>query len=293
MPARWCLPIYDTVTLDLLAGPDGDKRHRLRANGSVLVKPGFLAVYQDADQGDDGDRILPAMKEGEQIELQKVRPDQHFTEPPPRFSEASLVKTLEEYGIGRPSTYANIISTLVNREYVELESRRFRPTDIGKIVIGFLTDHFARYVDYDFTARLEDDLDAVSRGEKDWVPLLKGFWSPFKELVTDKDESVSREQVAKARDLGTDEKTGKPVSVRMGRFGPFVQIGSKDDEEKPKFAGLRPGQKMDEITMADAMELFKLPRKLGETPGGRTRVGEHRSLRSLREVRQQVRFDQG
>ncbi len=260
--------VYDTVTLDLLAGPDGEKRHRLRANGSVLVKPGFLKAYHGTDKGEDGDRILPAMKEGEQIELLKIRPEQHFTEPPPRYSEASLVKALEEYGIGRPSTYANIISTLINREYVELESRRFRPTDVGKIVNGFLTDHFARYVDYEFTARLEDDLDAVSRGEKEWIPLMRGFWSPFKKLVTDKDKSVTREEVARSRELGSDEKTGKPVSVRMGRFGPFVQIGSKYDDEKPRFAGMRPGQKMDEITLADAMELFKLPRALGATPEG-------------------------
>ncbi len=260
--------LYDTVVLDLLAGPDGEKRNRLRANGSVLVKPGFLAVYKDKSDGAEGDRILPPMQQGEQIELLKVRPEQHFTEPPPRFSEASLVKALEEYGIGRPSTYANIISTLVNREYVELESRRFRPTDVGKIVNGFLTEHFERYVDYDFTARLEDDLDAVSRGEKDWLPLMKNFWSPFKKRVADKDKSVTREQVAKARQLGTDPKTGKPVSVRMGRFGPFVQIGSKEDEDKPKFAGLRPGQKMDEVTLDDALELFKLPRKLGATPEG-------------------------
>ncbi len=260
--------LYDTVTLDLLAGPDGEQRNRLRANGSVLVKPGFLAVYKDKNDGAEGDRILPPMQEGEEIDLLKIRPEQHFTEPPPRYSEASLVKALEEYGIGRPSTYANIISTLVNREYVELESRRFRPTDVGKIVNSFLTDHFERYVDYEFTARLEDDLDAVSRGEKDWIPLMETFWSPFQERVADKDQSVTREQVAKARQLGTDPKTGKPVSVRMGRFGPFVQLGDKDDEEKPKFAGLRPGQKMDEITMEDAMELFKLPRKLGETPEG-------------------------
>ncbi|NNF51599.1 MAG: type I DNA topoisomerase, partial [Gammaproteobacteria bacterium] len=260
--------VYDTVTLGLLAEDKQGAAIRLRANGSVLVKPGYLAVYKDKAESAGGDRILPPMQEGEDIDLLKVRPDQHFTEPPPRFSEASLVKVLEEYGIGRPSTYANIISTLVSREYVELENRRFRPTDVGKIVNGFLTDHFDRYVDYDFTARLEDDLDAVSRGEKDWVPLMENFWSPFKERVTDKDKSVTREQVAKARNLGTDAKSGKPVSVRMGRFGPFVQIGSKDDEEKPKFAGLRPGQKMDEITLEDAMELFKLPRKLGETPEG-------------------------
>jgi DNA topoisomerase-1 len=178
------------------------------------------------------------------------------------------VKTLEEYGIGRPSTYASIIATLRNREYVEMDGKRFIPTDIGRIVNAFLTEHFTQYVDYDFTARLEDDLDAISLGQKDFGPLLEGFWKPFSTLVEDKEQSVSREQAAQARDLGTDPKSGKPMTVRMGRYGPFVQIGTKDDEEKPKFAGLRPGQKMNDITREEALELFKLPRKLGETAGG-------------------------
>ena len=263
--------VFDTVAIDLAAG-DLDEGHRFRANGSVLVEPGFMSVYKegrdDAGIDDDGDRLLPEVLEGDVISLDELRPEQHFTEPPPRFTEASLVKTLEEYGIGRPSTYASIIATLKNREYVEIDSKRFFPTDIGRIVIGFLTEHFAQYVDYDFTARLEDDLDSVSLGEKDWVPLLESFWGPFKKLCVDKEESVTREQVAQARELGTDPKSGKPMTVRMGRYGPFVQIGTKDDEEKPKFAGLRPGQKMNDITLKDALELFKLPRKLGETPDG-------------------------
>ena len=263
--------VFDTVAIELAAGP-GDDGHRFRANGSILVEPGFMAVYKEghdeAGKEDDGDRLLPNIEEGDVISLDELRPEQHFTEPPPRFTEASLVKTLEEYGIGRPSTYANIIATLKNREYVEIDSKRFFPTDIGRIVNGFLTDHFAQYVDYDFTAKLEDELDEVSLGKKDWVPLLDQFWKPFKALCNDKEDSVTREQVAQARELGTDPKSGKPMTVRMGRYGPFVQIGTKDDEEKPKFAGLRPGQKMNEITMEEALELFKLPRKLGETPDG-------------------------
>ena len=262
--------VFDTVAIDLAAGPEDDG-HRFRANGSILVVPGFMAVYQegrDDNKDDDGDRLLPDISEGDIIKLDELRPEQHFTDPPPRFTEASLVKTLEEYGIGRPSTYANIIMTLKNREYVEMDAKRFMPTDIGRIVIGFLTDHFPQYVDYDFTARLEDDLDAVSLGEKDWVPLLENFWKPFHKLCVDKETSVSREQVAQSRELGIDPKSGKPVTVRMGRYGPFVQIGTKDDEEKPKFAGLRPGQKMNDVTLEEAFELFKLPRKLGETPDG-------------------------
>ena len=263
--------VFDTVTLEFAAGPDSDDGHRFRANGQVLVEAGFMAVYQegrDDASNDDSDRLLPEIAQGDVISLDVLRPEQHFTEPPPRFTEASLVKTLEEYGIGRPSTYASIIATLKNREYVEMDGKRFHPTDIARIVNGFLTEHFTQYVDYDFTARLEDDLDAVSLGEKQLVPLLEDFWKPFSDLVDEKEESVTREQVAMARELGTDPKSGKPVTVRMGRYGPFVQIGTKDDEEKPKFAGLRPGQKMNDITLDDAMELFKLPRKLGETHDG-------------------------
>lgn len=267
--------VFDTVALEFAPGAtdpaSADDSHRFRANGSVLVEPGFMAVYhegKDDSKDDDGDRLLPEISVGDVINLDVLRPEQHFTEPPPRFTEASLVKTLEEYGIGRPSTYASIIGTLKNREYVEMDAKRFIPTDIGRIVIGFLTEHFSKYVDYDFTARLEDDLDAISLGDKDLVPLLEGFWKPFHDLVEDKEQSVTREQVAQARELGTDPKSGKPVTVRMGRYGPFVQIGTKDDEDKPKFAGLRPGQKMGDIDLATAMELFKLPRKLGETSDG-------------------------
>ena len=262
--------VFDTVAIEMAVGPE-DAGHRMRANGSVLVEPGFMAVYQegkDDSKDDDGDRLLPEIAEGDTIKLEELRPEQHFTEPPPRFTEASLVKTLEEYGIGRPSTYASIIATLKNREYVDMDAKRFTPTDIGRIVIGFLTEHFTQYVDYDFTARLEDDLDEVSLGHKDWVPLLDDFRRPFTKLCEEKEESVTREQVAQARELGTDPKSGKPVTVRMGRYGPFVQIGTKDDEEKPKFAGLRPGQKMNDIDLETAMELFKLPRKLGETEDG-------------------------
>ncbi len=206
--------------------------------------------------------------EGERVDLLALRPEQHFTEPPPRISEASLVKALEEYGIGRPSTYAAIISTLLAREYAVLDSRRFKPTDIGRIVNRFLTRHFTQYVDYDFTARLEDDLDAVSRGEEDWLPLMRGFWAPFKQLVEEKAENVSRQEAVQGRELGLDPKTGKPVSVRMGRFGPFAQIGAKDDPDKPRFASLRPDQRMDTITLDEALALFQLPRDLGTTSEG-------------------------
>ncbi len=265
--------IFDTVAVDMLAGADGPARHVLRANGSTLIKAGYIAVYQEGRDDavdDDSDHMLPAMQVGEPVRLVALHPEQHFTEPPPRYTEASLVKALEEHGIGRPSTYASIISTLRDREYVEIDNRRFTATDIGRIVGRFLTEHFHRYVEYGFTAAMEDELDAVARGEELWTTPLAKFWKPFIRQVELIEKSVSREQVAQARELGTDPASGKPVTVRMGRFGPFVQIGTKDDVEKPRFAGLRPGQKMDTLQLADAFELFKLPRTLGETAAGET-----------------------
>lgn len=209
----------NTVAVDLEAG----EGNVFRANGSTLVKPGFMTVYQEgsddrADE-DDKEKLLPPMEVDQQVTMEELRREQHFTEPPPRYTEASLVKTLEAYGIGRPSTYASIISTLVTREYAVLEKRRFTPTDVGRVVIKFLSQHFARYVDYDFTARLEDDLDAVSRGERDWKPLLKEFWTEFKEQVDSK-EDVERPGV----ELMDEDcpKCGQKVAKRLGRNGYFI-----------------------------------------------------------------------
>ena len=259
--------VINTVAVDFACGAGA----QLRANGSTIVKKGFIALYSEGEddrkqeQGDAaGDKKLPAMQPGDAVPLLKIRPEQHFTEPPPRYSEATLVKTLEEHGIGRPSTYAAIISTLRNREYVEMVKKRFVPTDTGRSVNSFLSQNFADYVDYDFTARLEDKLDAVSRGEKEWLPLLREFWEPFHNQVKDKEQKVSRE----ARMLGTDPKSGRPVSVRMGRYGAFVQIGSREDEDKPKFASLRAEQSMYTIELEQALELFRLPRELGVSEEG-------------------------
>jgi len=266
----------NTVSVDLSAGSE----HVFRASGTTVVVAGFLAVYEEgkdnksAEDEDEG-RKLPAMKPGDRVPLERILAEQHFTQPPPRFTEAALVKALEEYGIGRPSTYASIIQTLLFRKYVEMEGRSFRPSDVGRAVSKFLSSHFTRYVDYDFTAKLEDELDAVSRGEEDWIPLMSRFWEPFKELVEDKKESVDRAEASGARELGTDPKTGKPVSVRLGRFGPYAAIGStaEDAEDKPKFASLRPGQSMHTITLEEALELFLMPRSLGQDKGEEVSVG--------------------
>ncbi len=255
-----------TVAADLACGDAG----MFRANGSTVIDPGFMLVYregQDDKKIESDEKELPPLEEGDVLPLKAIRPEQHFTEPPPRYTEASLVRTLEEYGIGRPSTYASIISTLVYREYVELDKKRFEPTDVGMIVSRFLTEHFTQYVDYDFTAKLEDELDSVARGEEDWVPLLKQFWGPFKELI-DAKADLSRDEVSQDRILGTDPASGKPILVRLGRYGPMAQIGDRDDEDKPRFASLQAGQKIDKITLEEALLLFKLPRDLGETPEG-------------------------
>ncbi|HFB98319.1 MAG TPA: DNA topoisomerase I, partial [Bryobacterales bacterium] len=156
------------------------------------------------------------------VRLKKIRSEQHFTEPPPRFNEASLVKALEEYGIGRPSTYASIISTLQDRGYVVLEKKRFHPTDVGRIVNKFLSNYFTRYVDYEFTAHLEDELDAVARGEEEWVPLLRKFWRPFKDKIDETDKNVKRSDVTQEEIDENCPKCGEKLSIRLGRHGRFI-----------------------------------------------------------------------
>ncbi|MGZ8195543.1 MAG: type I DNA topoisomerase [Methylosarcina sp.] len=222
-----CQMIHATlnvIAVDLTCGDSG--QHVFRATGSSIAIPGFMAVYlegkDDSAESDDKESFLPAMEEGRPVPLNDIIAGQHFTEPPPRYGEASLVKALEEHGIGRPSTYASIISTLQNREYVTLENKRFYPTDVGRIVNKFLTEHFTKYVDYDFTAKLEDDLDAVSRGEKDWVPLMGEFWRPFTSLIQDKDESVQRKDVTQEAIDENCPECGSPLSIRLGRNGRFI-----------------------------------------------------------------------
>ncbi len=269
--------VFDTVAVDLVAGPAGSQgrdRHVLRANGQTLLEPGFLAAYHEDHDEDETDvesedeQRLPALEPGERVTLDALRPEQHFTQPPPRYTEASLVKSLESHGIGRPSTYASIIETLRYRRYVEMSGRAFIPTDIGKIVSRFLVKYLGDYVDYGFTAAMEDVLDEISNGEKEWHLELARFWTPFTELVQHITKSVSREQVAESREVGRDPVSGKPITVRMGAYGPFVQQGTRDDPDKPRFASLLPGQRMDDVTQDVALMLLSLPRDLGQAQDG-------------------------
>lgn len=212
----------DTVTVDLSCG----EGNRFRANGSTITTPGFISVYQeghDDQKPDDSDgKILPPVEVGDELTLNEIKGIQHFTEPPPRFTEASLVKALEEFGIGRPSTYASIIYTLKHREYVSLDSKRFKPTDVGRVVARFLNDYFTQYVDYNFTAGMEDQLDAVARGENEWVPMLKEFWSPFIKQVKEIDSTVTRQDVTQEKMDEACPECGKPLSIRLGRRGSFI-----------------------------------------------------------------------
>jgi DNA topoisomerase-1 len=212
----------DTMSVDLSCG----EGNRFRATGSVIANLGFIAVYQegidDAKKVDGEGQQLPELNEGDVVKLIDIDAVQHFTEPPPRYTEASLVKALEEHGIGRPSTYSSIIYTLKHREYVTVDQKRFTPTDVGRIVSRFLATYFTQYVDYDFTAHLEDQLDAISRGEEAWVPMLEHFWTPFKDKVAEIQETVQRSDVTQEAMDEECPKCGKPLSIRLGRRGRFI-----------------------------------------------------------------------
>ena len=219
---------FDAVSVDLSIGSDANL---FRASGQTLVFPGFIAVYMEGtdDEEEEGESKLPHLETGEILTVEKIYGEQHFTEPPPRYGEASLVKILEEYGIGRPSTYASIISTLQDREYVLLDKKRFTPTDVGRVVNKFLTEHFTKYVDYDFTANLENALDSVAEGDREWIPLMDEFWQGFNQQL------LSKANVDRPGNELIDEacpKCGKPLQKQLSRFGTFIGCTGYNNEPK-------------------------------------------------------------
>lgn len=235
------------------------------ASGSTLTFPGFLSVYGAQQEDKEDDAKLPPMEEGDTVDVNDIVAEQKFTEPPPRFNEASLVKHLEELDIGRPSTYASIIETLKRREYVMMDGRKFVPTEVGRAVGHFLEKHFEPYVDYQFTSRLEDSLDAVARGEREWIPLLREFWEPFIAMVKDKTETASREDAKGRRCIGQHPVTGEPVYVFVGRFGGVIAIGDITNKEiKPKFTPLPEGLHVERVTLEDIADELRYPIDLGD-----------------------------
>ncbi|MFN7686382.1 MAG: type I DNA topoisomerase [Sphingobacteriales bacterium] len=269
----------------------------LSAQGEVLKFDGFLKVYMEGrdDEEDDEENssMLPQLAVGQDLQLKELRATERFSRPSPRYSEASLVKKLEELGIGRPSTYAPTISTVIKRGYVEkrdkegvlrdfrvltlvsdkitkkvdqettgAEKSKLFPTDLGLVVTDFLLQHFDNVMDFGFTARIENEFDEIAEGKVKWSKMVDDFYQPFKKEVVDTMENAQR--ISGERELGVDSATGKKVIARMGRFGPMVQIGDVSDEEKPKFAKLKPNQSIETINYEEAMELFRLPRILGE-----------------------------
>ncbi|WP_420575004.1 type I DNA topoisomerase [Kordia sp.] len=280
---------------------------RFTANGEVLKFEGFLKVYLEGkdDEDEEQDGMLPALKVGEQLTNEFISATQRYTKAPYRFTEASLVKQLEELGIGRPSTYAPTISTIQNRGYIEKgtvegverkyeqltlkgdkiiekeltekvgsDKGKLVPTDIGMIVNDFLVKNFSSILDYNFTAKVEQDFDDIASGNEEWKDMMKDFYKDFHPKVEDVKENAERE--SGERILGVDPESGKQVSVRLGKFGPMVQVGTVDDEEKPKFASLSPDQQLNTITFEEAMDLFQLPKTLGEYKGETVEVNNGR-----------------
>ena len=285
-----------------------DHKESFVATGEVTLFDGFLRIYREStdDETNAETRTLPPVHIGEELSTQVITATERFTQHPPRYTEASLVRKLEELGIGRPSTYAPTISTIQQREYVlrgdkpgtersytrltlsdgkistyeetekvGAEKSKLMPTDIGIVVNDFLLENFPEIMDYNFTATVEKDFDAIAEGNKQWVEPISTFYNGFDTLVSNTLQAKSERKVGE-RVLGTDPASGKPVSVKIGRFGPIVQIGTSTDEEKPRFAQMKPGQTLETITLEEALELFSLPRTLGNFEGKEVTIGAGR-----------------
>ncbi|MDG1046629.1 MAG: type I DNA topoisomerase [Bacteroidia bacterium] len=282
----------ERTTIDVVNSNNSDV---FKAKGEVIKFDGFLKVYlegSDDENEEEDSGLLPQVIEGQTLDLVEIKATQRYTRPPARFTEASLVKRLEELGIGRPSTYAPTISTVQKRGYVvkdEIEGKsrsynllilkdnqivnekltenygadknKLHPSDIGRVVTEFLIEHFSEIMDFGFTASVEKEFDEIAEGMKNWSQMIDDFYQPFSKNVTKTLENAGRATGERA--LGNDPKTGKPIIARIGRFGPMVQIGEQDDEEKPRFASLSKGQNINNITLEEALDLFKMPRILG------------------------------
>jgi len=279
----------------VLKGADNSfGRFRFEVKGEVITFDGFLRVYG----GGDKDKILPKLHSGDTLETHDVTARQTFARPPARYTEGSLVKKLEDLGIGRPSTYATIIDTVQTRGYVEKGDSEGKPRDVivlnyngeevsrnvvqektgstrgkliptpsGELIADFLTDHFTQIVDYDFTANVETEFDKIAAANLAKSAMLHGFYTPFHKLI-EQSGGIDRSKVGANREVGIDPKSSKPILARFGRFGPMLQLGATDDEDKPRFAPLPKGAKIETVTLEQALEMFKLPRVVGQTEDG-------------------------